>query len=138
LQRVSLCASRQWHLLAGDHVTRRYIRAGIAGFHIEDEINPKHSTWANGLIAIADMQVRIDACKRAREGSDLVIIARWDEMYLNSQRDGGSGSIEEAKRRGAGLCGSGRDADSLVHPGVRFFRHRFHLEHRLGLRLASP
>ena len=28
------------------HLTRRYVRAGIAGFHIEDENNPKHSTWS--------------------------------------------------------------------------------------------
>src|SRR3984957_6617082 len=45
------------------HFTRRYVRAGIAGFHVEDEINPKHSTWSNGLIPIADMQARIEACK---------------------------------------------------------------------------
>ena len=96
------------------HFTRRYMRAGIAGFHIEDEVNPKHSTWANGLIAIADMQVRIDACKRAREGSDLVIIARCDEMYLNSQRGGGGGSIEAAKRRGLAYAEAG--ADALVFP----------------------
>ena len=31
------------------HFTRRYERAGIAGFHVEDEINPKHSAYAGGL-----------------------------------------------------------------------------------------
>ena len=41
------------------HFTRRYIRAGIAGFHVEDEVNPKHSTYAGGLIPIVDMQARI-------------------------------------------------------------------------------
>ena len=96
------------------HLTRRYVRAGIAGFHIEDEVNPKHSTWSNGLLPIADMQARIDACKRAREDSDFVIIARCDEMYPESRRGGGGGSIEEAKRRGLAYAEAG--ADVLVFP----------------------
>lgn len=96
------------------HFTRRYIRAGIAGYHIEDEVNPKHSTWSNGLIPIADMQARIDACKRAREDSDFVIIARCDEMYPDSRRGGGAGSMEEAKRRGRAYAEAG--ADVLVFP----------------------
>ena len=29
--------------------------------HVEDEVNPKHSTYANGLIPIPDMQARIDS-----------------------------------------------------------------------------
>src|SRR6516162_10104807 len=41
------------------HFTRRYERAGIAGFHVEDEINPKHSSYAGGLLPIGDMQARI-------------------------------------------------------------------------------
>ena len=31
------------------HFTRRYIQQGIAGFHVEDERNPKHSKHVNGL-----------------------------------------------------------------------------------------
>jgi len=96
------------------HFTRRYIRAGIAGFHVEDEINPKHSTWSNGLIPIIDMQARIEACKRARGDSDIVIIVRCDEMYPGSRRGGGTGSIEEAKRRGRAYAEAG--ADVLVFP----------------------
>ena len=48
------------------HFTRRYIQQGIAGFHVEDERNPKHSRHVNGLISIADQQARIDAAVRAR------------------------------------------------------------------------
>jgi 2-methylisocitrate lyase-like PEP mutase family enzyme len=96
------------------HLTRRYVRAGIAGFHVEDEINPKHSTWSNGLIAVADMQARIEACKRARGSSDFVIIVRCDELYPDSRRGGGAGSIEEAKRRGKAYAEAG--ADVLVFP----------------------
>ena len=43
------------------HSTRRHERAGIAGFHVEDEVNPKHSTLSNGLMPIAEMQAKIAA-----------------------------------------------------------------------------
>ena len=69
------------------HFTRRYVRAGIAGFHVEDEVNPKHSTWSNGLIPIADMQARIDACVRARGDSDLVIITAGIARKPGMSRD---------------------------------------------------
>lgn len=96
------------------HFTRRYVRAGIAGFHVEDEVNPKHSTFASGLISIADMQARIDAAVQARGDSGLVIIARCDELYPNERRGGGGGSMDEAKKRGHAYAEAG--ADVLVYP----------------------
>jgi 2-methylisocitrate lyase-like PEP mutase family enzyme len=69
------------------HLTRRYVRAGIAGFHIEDEVNPKHSAYSNGLIAIADMQARIEACVKGRGDSSLVIIARCGKAYAEAGAD---------------------------------------------------
>lgn len=96
------------------HFTRRYVRAGIAGFHVEDEVNPKHSTYSHGLISIADMQARIDAAVQARGDSDLVIIARCDELYPDARRGGGGGSMAEAKKRAAAYAEAG--ADALVFP----------------------
>lgn len=96
------------------HITRRYVRAGIAGFHIEDEANPKHSTYDNGLIATVDMQARIEACVKARSESELIIIARCDVMYPQEMRGGGSCQIEEAIARGKAYAEAG--ADSLVFP----------------------
>lgn len=93
------------------HFTRRYIRAGIAAFHVEDQVNPKHSTFVNGLAPIADMQARIEACVKARKGSDIVIIARCDEFY-----DTGGRKIEEAYKRGKAYVEAG--ADSLVFPTI--------------------
>jgi 2-methylisocitrate lyase-like PEP mutase family enzyme len=98
------------------HLTRRYVRAGIAGFHVEDEINPKHSTYANGLLTIVDMQARLEACTKARGDDALVIIARCDELFPSQYRGGGSGSIEEAIRRGQAYAEAG--ADVLVYPGA--------------------
>jgi 2-methylisocitrate lyase-like PEP mutase family enzyme len=61
------------------HFTRRYVAAGIAGYHVEDEVNPKHSKHVNGLCSIQDMQLRIEAGVKARGDSGLVIIARCDD-----------------------------------------------------------
>ena len=98
------------------HFTRRYERAGIAGIHVEDEVNPKHSRFANGLIAIADMQARIDACIRARQDPAFVIIARCDELFTAQKNGGGSGSLTEAIARGKAYVEAG--ADVLVFPGA--------------------
>jgi 2-methylisocitrate lyase-like PEP mutase family enzyme len=103
------------------HFTRRYVRAGIAGFHVEDEMNPKHSTYANGLLPIPDMQLRLQACLQAREDSPFVIIARCDELFPSSYRGGGSGSVDEAIRRGRAYAEGG--ADVLVYPGATAEMH---------------
>lgn len=94
------------------HFTRRYERAGIAGIHVEDEANPKHSTYVNGLIPIAEMQERIKACVKARD--ELVIIARCDELYPNEYGGGGAGSLDHAIERGRAYLEAG--ADILMYP----------------------
>ena len=98
------------------HFTRRYIQHGIAGFHVEDERNPKHSKHVNGLCSIEDMQARIDAAVRARRdlGSDLVIVARCDEMYASEMGGGGTGDMQEAIRRGHAYGEAGADAIVFV------------------------
>jgi 2-methylisocitrate lyase-like PEP mutase family enzyme len=96
------------------HFTRRYVRAGIAGYHVEDEVNPKHSTWSNGLLPIADFQAKLEACTKARGDSALVIIARCDELYPDAKRGGGSGSLDEAIKRGKAYAEAG--ADLLTYP----------------------
>lgn len=96
------------------HFTRRYARAGIAGIHVEDEINPKHSTYDNDLISTVDMQVRIEASVKGRGDSGLVIIARCDELYAKARRGGGTGSLEEAIKRGKAYIEAG--ADAVVFP----------------------
>ena len=96
------------------HFTRRYERAGIAGIHVEDELLPKHSTFVNGLLPIADMQARLEAAAKARQDPAFVIIARCDEFYTQPMGGGGGGSIEEAIRRGRAYIDAG--ADALVFP----------------------
>jgi 2-methylisocitrate lyase-like PEP mutase family enzyme len=96
------------------HFTRRYEQAGIAGFHVEDEVNPKHSSYDNGLCSIADMQARLEACAKARRDPAFVIIARCDELYPSAAGGGGTGSLEEAIKRGRAYAEAG--ADSVTFP----------------------
>jgi len=96
------------------HFTRRHERAGIAGFHVEDEVNPKHSSLSNGLMPIAEMQAKIAACTKAREDPAFVIIARCDELYPDAIRGGGGNSVKEAIKRGEAYGEAG--ADVLVFP----------------------
>lgn len=98
------------------HFTRRYIQQGIAGFHVEDERNPKHSKHVNGLWSIADQQARIDAARRAQKdsGQDFVIIARCDELYPSEGGGGGTGNFDEAVKRGNAYLEAG--ADVVFYP----------------------
>ncbi|MBW8783730.1 MAG: isocitrate lyase/PEP mutase family protein [Novosphingobium sp.] len=96
------------------HFTRRYVAAGIAGYHVEDEVNPKHTSTVGSLCAITDMQARIDAAVQARGDSGLVIIARCDEMYPQARGGGGTDSVAEAIKRGKAYAEAG--ADALVFP----------------------
>ena len=96
------------------HFTRRYARAGIAGIHVEDETNPKHSSLKNSLISIADMQFRLEASAKGRGDSPLVIVARCDELYRQDIGGGGTGSVDEAIKRGKAYLEAG--ADAIVYP----------------------
>jgi 2-methylisocitrate lyase-like PEP mutase family enzyme len=87
---------------------RRYEHAGVAGLHMEDEVPPKHSRWNGPLLPISDMQARIRAAVAARRDPDFVIIVRCDELY--DVGGGGSGSLDEAIRRGAAYQEAGADA----------------------------
>ena len=96
------------------HFTRRYVNSDIAGYHIEDGKNPRHSAFVNELQPVAEMQAKIEACVKARGDSDFVIIARCDELYPKSYRGAGDGNIEEAIARGKAYAEAG--ADVMVYP----------------------
>lgn len=86
---------------------KSYERAGVAGIHVEDEIPPKHSSWDGPLLPIADMQARIAAAAEARTDPAFVLIARCDELYEDG--GGGTGSLDEAIRRGIAYAEAGAD-----------------------------
>ncbi|KAF2126785.1 methylisocitrate lyase-like protein [Dothidotthia symphoricarpi CBS 119687] len=70
-------------IMAG-RTTTAYIRAGIAGLHLEDQIATKRCGHLNGkqLVSTAEYASRIKAAVLAREqsGGDIVIIARTDAL----------------------------------------------------------
>jgi 2-methylisocitrate lyase-like PEP mutase family enzyme len=84
-----------------------YVRAGVAGIHIEDEVSPKHSTWDGQLMDVEDMQERISVAAEARVDPDFVIIARCDELYRDG--GGGTGSLDEMIARGKAYAEAGAD-----------------------------
>jgi 2-methylisocitrate lyase-like PEP mutase family enzyme len=86
---------------------KRYDRVGVAGVHIEDEIAPKHSAWDGPLLPIEEMAARISAACEARTDPDFVIIVRSDELYRVG--GGGTGSLDEAIRRGVAYAEAGAD-----------------------------
>jgi len=59
---------------------REYHRAGVAGFHIEDQVAPKKCGHYEGkaVVGVQEMVGKIKALVDARSDSDMVIIARSD------------------------------------------------------------
>jgi 2-methylisocitrate lyase-like PEP mutase family enzyme len=87
---------------------RRYERAGLAGVHIEDEVDPKHTVWDGPLLPIPDLQARVEAAVNARRSDDFVIIVRSNEFQVDN--GGGSGSLDEMVRRAVAVAEVGADA----------------------------
>ncbi|KAL4998820.1 Pyruvate/Phosphoenolpyruvate kinase-like domain-containing protein [Aspergillus recurvatus] len=71
--------------------TEQYARAGVAAFHLEDQVQTKRCGHLGGKILVdTDTYVtRIRAAVQARKriGSDIVIIARTDALQVNGYED---------------------------------------------------
>ena len=84
---------------------REYERAGVAGFHIEDQVFPKKCGFMAGktVIPMAEHVQKVRAALEARKNSDTVVIARtdalaphgWDDAIAraNAYRDAGADLI---------------------------------------------
>ncbi len=88
----------------------RYIQAGVAGFHIEDQVTTKRCGHLRGkeVVDIDTYVARIRACDAARKrmDDDIVIIARTDALQ-------GYG-FDEAIRRLRAAIDAGADLAFLV------------------------
>lgn len=71
--------------------TQQYARSGVAGFHIEDQVQTKRCGHLGGKILVdADTFVsRIRAAVQARQriGSDIVVIARTDALQKHGYEE---------------------------------------------------
>ncbi len=64
---------------------REFERAGVAGFHIEDQVSPKKCGHFEGkaLVSTAEMAGKIKAAVDARIDTDFLIIARSDAIAVD-------------------------------------------------------
>lgn len=75
---------------------RELIGAGVAGIHIEDQVDTKRCGHRDGkqLVSAGEMQQRIAAAVDARTDSDFLVMARTDAYGVNGLDD----AIERAKK----------------------------------------
>ena len=68
---------------------REYERAGVAGFHIEDQVFPKKCGFMEGklVIPLEEHVQKLKAALDARSDPDTVIIARTDALAPNGWED---------------------------------------------------
>jgi 2-methylisocitrate lyase-like PEP mutase family enzyme len=70
--------------------------AGVAALHLEDQVAPKRCGHLEGkqVVPVDEMEAKIRAAVAARQGSDLVLIARTDAAAV----EGVEAAIERARR----------------------------------------
>lgn len=75
---------------------REMIAAGVAGVHIEDQVQAKRCGHRPNkqIVPVAEMEARITAAVAARTDPDFVIVARTDAFA----REGLAGALERARR----------------------------------------
>lgn len=90
---------------------KAYIRCGLAGLHVEDQVFPKRCGHLSGkeVIAREAMQEKIRRmCRtRSRYGKDFVIIARTDARGASNVKE--SCQFEESIERGRAYLEAGAD-----------------------------
>lgn len=71
-------------------------RAGLAGIHVEDQVNPKRCGHLDGkeVVPVESMTEKLRVMAQARENPDFVIIARTDARAI----EGLEAAIERAQR----------------------------------------
>ena len=66
------------------HTLKGFERAGVAGFHIEDQVFPKRCGHLEGktVVPAEELAVKIQAIKENQIAPDLVVIARTDALAV--------------------------------------------------------
>ena len=66
------------------HTLKGFERAGVAGFHIEDQVFPKRCGHLEGktVVPAEELAVKIQAIKENQVDPDLVVIARTDALAV--------------------------------------------------------
>jgi len=89
---------------------REFERAGVAAIHIEDQITPKRCGHLEGkeVIALAEMEKKLEAALATRSDPDFCIIARTDARGVNG--------FDDAIRRGKAFAKLGVDVVFVEAP----------------------
>lgn len=103
---------------------QEFIRAGVAGIHIEDQLDPKKAGGSAGIALVSDEEAigRLRAACEARDelDPDFVITARTDGYGA------GGGGLAEAARRGK-LYREKTGVDVVFFEGIRSWDEVRHL-----------
>jgi 2-methylisocitrate lyase-like PEP mutase family enzyme len=89
---------------------REFERAGVAAIHIEDQITPKRCGHLDGkeVIALAEMEKKLEAALATRTDPDLCIIARTDARGVHG--------FDDAIKRGRAFAKLGVDVVFVEAP----------------------
>ena len=93
---------------------REYVAAGVAGFHMEDQVSPKRCGHVAGRVvipfeeAVGKIRAAVDA--RNEVDPDFVLVARTDA------RGASGGSLDEAIRRANAFLAAGADLAFIEGP----------------------
>lgn len=92
---------------------REFERAGVAAFHLEDQITPKRCGHYEGkeVVSCTEMCKKLEAALEARSDPDLVIIARTDARAMHG--------LDDAIRRGQEYARVGADMIFVEAPRDR-------------------
>jgi 2-methylisocitrate lyase-like PEP mutase family enzyme len=92
------------------HAVREFERAGVAGFHLEDQTFPKRCGHLDdkGVVGIHEFQQKLRAVRDALRDDDMVIIARTDAIAVEG--------FEAAIERAAAYADAGADVVFVEAP----------------------
>jgi 2-methylisocitrate lyase-like PEP mutase family enzyme len=87
------------------HTLKGFERAGVAGFHIEDQVFPKRCGHLEGkaVVPAAELAAKIRAIKENAEDPDLVVIARTDALAVEGY-DAAIARMHEYMKAGADVA----------------------------------
>jgi 2-methylisocitrate lyase-like PEP mutase family enzyme len=117
------------------HMTvKEFIAAGVAGIHIEDQLDPKKAGGQAGIALVSDDEAigrfRIACDTRDEIDPDFVIVARTDGYAV--------GGVEEALRRGM-LYRKETNVDVIFYEGIRSWKEiKYLLEETPGPAYCIP
>ena len=87
------------------YVTKEFLKAGLAGMNLEDQVFPKRCGHIEGktVVSMEEMVLKIKACARVRDqlDPDFILNARTDAIAVSG--------VDEAIRRGNAYIEAGAD-----------------------------